>query len=97
MEFNGWLQWIGAGFIVATMLVILSFATAPFGAAGKFVFIACSLGIGLYSVYQFFNMLSTTFGLRGSCPQGYRAGWPLIYPQVYTRDPVTGLRQDETM
>ncbi len=96
MEFNGWLQWAGAGFIVATMLVVLSFATAPFGAAGKIVFFGCSIGVGIYSIYCFFNMLGTVMGLRGNCSQGYRAGWPLIHPQKYNRDSA-GLRHDEQM
>ena len=95
MEFNGWLQWIGAGFIVATMMVMLYFTTALFGTAGKVVFIACSVAVGLYSIYAFFNMLGTVMGLRGSCSQGYRAGWPVIRGQIYNRDPITGLRQDE--
>jgi hypothetical protein len=91
----GYLGFIAAFLIMSILLGILSFALKPLGTIGQFMVGVLKVGLGLYAGYMFLNMLATVTGLRGNCPQGYRSGWPPIRGTPYTRDPVTGLRQDQ--
>lgn len=89
---------VASFFVLSAFVWILGFALTPLGPAGKFITGVLRVGLGIWISYAFFNMLATKLGARGTCPQGYRSGWPpLSFPpgRNYQRDPVTGLRRDE--